>query len=94
MSLALSPALAPFPYAALALALAAGRQVDWVQEAKVRPMTLRLESMPMRAAGEHDYARERTSCASRDWTSSDGATAYRMPARLRIVCQSRLLIVC
>ncbi|KAL1688249.1 glutamate-tRNA ligase [Schizophyllum commune] len=34
MSLALSPALAPFPYAALALALAAGRQVDWVQEAK------------------------------------------------------------
>ena len=50
MSLALSPALAPFPYAALALALAAGRQVDWVPEAKVRCMTLC-------AAGERDYAR-------------------------------------
>ncbi|KAI5887412.1 uncharacterized protein SCHCODRAFT_02448335, partial [Schizophyllum commune H4-8] len=34
MSLTLSPALAPFPHAALALALGAGRDVHWAQDVK------------------------------------------------------------
>ena len=78
MSLALSPALAPFPYAALALALAAGRQVDWVQEAKVRSMTLRL--------GERLCARLGARLDARLGSTTMRATVQRMPARLRIVC--------